>query len=246
MTAAPRTPTYLGAVPRAGPPAAVLVMASEAAWEGRVAALLRRDGLDAVVASARSLGAVPEALGGPPDVALLTHPSDHPDPLATIRRIRRRLPEAATVVVERALNASALRELVGAGADGIVLETDLDTKLPLVVRAVCAGQLCVPRKIRQVIEPRALSHREKQILGLVVAGLTNAQIAARLSLAESTVKTHLSSAYRRLGTRSRREAAALVLDQDDRFRRGVLIALGEYQIRMRALAPGSSARTTSN
>jgi hypothetical protein len=55
-----------------------------------------------------------------------------------------------------------------------------------------------------------------------VAGLTNAQIARRFYIAESTVKTHLSSAFRRLGVHSRREAAALIFASDDVLRRSVL------------------------
>jgi DNA-binding NarL/FixJ family response regulator len=57
-----------------------------------------------------------------------------------------------------------------------------------------------------------LSTREKQILGLVVMGYMNSQIAERLFLAESTVKSHLHSAFGKLGVRSRNEAVSLILD----------------------------------
>jgi predicted transcriptional regulator len=50
---------------------------------------------------------------------------------------------------------------------------------------------------------------------LVVAGCTNRQIARELYVAESTVKTHLSSALRKLDVRSRAEAAALILDPEE-------------------------------
>jgi DNA-binding CsgD family transcriptional regulator len=58
------------------------------------------------------------------------------------------------------------------------------------------------------------SLREKQVLQLVADGLTNAEIACRLFLSESTVKSHLSSSFRKLGVSSRSEAAAVVLDAD--------------------------------
>jgi DNA-binding CsgD family transcriptional regulator len=83
----------------------------------------------------------------------------------------------------------------------------------------------VPVTLRHLIQPPALSFRERQILGLAVVGLTNSQIAQRLYISESTVKAHLSSAFRRLGVRSRREAATLVLASDDVLRRTLLATL---------------------
>ena len=61
---------------------------------------------------------------------------------------------------------------------------------------------------------RGLTTREKQILTLMVTGQTNSQIASELFLAESTVKSHLSSAFGKLGVSSRSEAAAVILDPD--------------------------------
>jgi DNA-binding NarL/FixJ family response regulator len=55
------------------------------------------------------------------------------------------------------------------------------------------------------------------VLTLVRKGLTNAEIAERLYLAESTIKSHLSSIFTKFGVRSRREAAAVSLDLDPTF-----------------------------
>jgi DNA-binding NarL/FixJ family response regulator len=74
------------------------------------------------------------------------------------------------------------------------------------------------------VSPPALSYREKEVLELAAGGLTNSQIASRLFLAESTVKTHLSSVFRRLGVSSRREAAALIRVADNDTRRQLLPA----------------------
>jgi DNA-binding NarL/FixJ family response regulator len=114
-----------------------------------------------------------------------------------------------------------LRRAMRAGADGIVLDADLAFALVPTVRAVMAGQLAVPRALRRQLAPRPLSYREKEILSLVVRGFTNRQIADTLFLAESTVKTHLSSAFGKLDARSRSEAAALVLDPDAGFELGL-------------------------
>lgn len=119
---------------------------------------------------------------------------------------------------------SLLRRALRAGADGLILDADLLTALVPTVRAVSAGLLALPRALRRQVAPRPLSYREKQILGLVVRGYTNRQIADELFVAESTVKTHLSSAFDKLDTRSRAEAAALILDPEEGYGLGILPA----------------------
>ena len=108
------------------------------------------------------------------------------------------------------------------GAAGIVLEDDLARALAPTVRrwppATGRAEL-----VRRQIAPRALSFREKQMLGLVVLGYTNRQIADKLFLAEiGTVKTHLSSAFAKLDARSRAEATARILDPESGYGVGFL------------------------
>lgn len=117
------------------------------------------------------------------------------------------------VVSDGASNA-ALRRAMRAGVSGIVREGDVDRALVATAQALVAGQLAVPRGLGRDVAPQPLSHRERQILSLVVLGLTNAEIGRRLYLAESTVKTHLSSAFRKLDVRSRAEATARIQDLD--------------------------------
>jgi DNA-binding CsgD family transcriptional regulator len=59
------------------------------------------------------------------------------------------------------------------------------------------------------------SHREKQVLALLATGISNKEIAARLWLAESTIKAHISSAFSKLGVRCRKDAIAVVLDPEE-------------------------------
>ncbi len=120
-----------------------------------------------------------------------------------------------------------VRAALAAGAAGIVLHEALESTLGPCLRAVLAGQTCVPRDHWRQIEPPALSMREKQILGLVVMGYMNSQIAEQLFLAESTVKSHLSSAFGKLGVRSRNEAVNLILDPGRGLGMGILALGGE-------------------
>jgi DNA-binding NarL/FixJ family response regulator len=142
---------------------------------------------------------------------------------AIAEHVERRPGAAVVAAMPGAATGGMLRRALRAGADGIVFDEQVDRALVATVRAVTAGQLTVPLAMRRRIAPRPLSYREKEILSLVVQGFTNRQIADKLFLAESTVKTHLSSAFGKLDARSRSEAAALVLDPDGGFELGLPI-----------------------
>jgi DNA-binding NarL/FixJ family response regulator len=119
------------------------------------------------------------------------------------------------VAVSPGCRALALRRAVRAGADAVVLEQLLEDALAPAVRAVAAGLSVVPSALRNGTQRLAFSHREREVLRLAVTGHTNCEIASTLFLAESTVKSHLSSAYRKLGAGSRSEAASMIFDPDE-------------------------------
>lgn len=141
---------------------------------------------------------------------------------ALLRQFRRRYPAARIVLVCDSGNGRSIRRALNGGVEGLVLTDELERTLPSTVAAVWAGQRVTPAEIRPSVAKPALSFREKQILGMVVMGFTNGQIGARLFLAESTVKSHLSSAFTKLGVRSRSEAAALILDPEASVGLGIL------------------------
>jgi DNA-binding NarL/FixJ family response regulator len=122
-----------------------------------------------------------------------------------------------------------LRRVLRAGVAGLLVDDALDEALVATAHAVHAGQLAVPLSLRKHVAPRALSFREKQVLGLVVLGLTNREIADKLFLAESTVKTHLSSAFAKLDARNRAEAAAVIVDPHEGHGLGILSITGAEQ-----------------
>jgi DNA-binding NarL/FixJ family response regulator len=202
----------------------VAVVTREPGMVKRVEAALAREGVPAVVEQAgvdelwltrsRSQPRVVVVVDAPLESG--DADEDHP--------IHRRVPDAHVVAVMRQLQRRSIGRLLDAGADAIVLEPELELNLGLAIRSVCAGHVTVPRQLRHGVAVPALSHRERQILGLVTAGLTNDEIASRLYLSESTVKGHLTSAFRRLGVRSRREAVAMILASEESLRRSVLTA----------------------
>ena len=121
-------------------------------------------------------------------------------------------PNRPAVLICRRSDLPQVRSLVAVGVRGVVLEDELDVALDPTVAAVAAGQVCVPSDEARSLAPPVLSVREKQVLGLAAMGLSNREIAERLFVAESTVKSHLSSAFAKLGVRSRHEATDLIVN----------------------------------
>jgi DNA-binding NarL/FixJ family response regulator len=143
-----------------------------------------------------------------------------------IRRAREALGEMRLVACAPPADARSLRWAVDNGADGVVWDIRIDQALVPTLQCVCAGQLVVPRGARRQLQPPELTTREKQVLSLVVMGLSNGEIAGKLFLTESTVKSHLGTAFRKLGVRSRAEAARLVADPEHGFGMGILKITG--------------------
>jgi DNA-binding NarL/FixJ family response regulator len=217
-------------------PLGVAVAANDPLTLRRLAAVAAGDDL-VVTHAARSLE---ELAGlGAPDTHLLVAACDPTD--AGVRRALRELTGSAEapgmVVVSRQETPAAVKAAVRAGAGAVLFESDLEPVLGLAARAVAAGQVCVPAAGRAHVRREALSSREKQVLGLVVMGLTNVEIAGRLFLAESTVKSHLSSAFTKLGVSSRTDAAALILDPDEGLGTGILAIAGPHAQQPRAGLP---------
>ncbi len=145
-----------------------------------------------------------------------------------MRRLRRSLPNTYVIAVMPEDSRRGVRRSLEAGADGVVFETEVERALTLTVRAVIAGQTVVPAAARHEVDRPTLSGREKQVLAMVVMGMSNKAIAADLFLAESTVKCHLSSTFSKLGVRSRNEAADLILHSGDGGGLGLVAAPAAY------------------
>jgi DNA-binding NarL/FixJ family response regulator len=124
------------------------------------------------------------------------------------------------VVFSPQLDLPLARDALQAGADGFVHAEMMPDQLVRALAVAAKGELVAPRELLRYVLTKdqsgdlaALSARQREILGFVVEGLSNAEIGRRLYLSESTIKQHLRSAYKLLGVSNRTEAANL-------FRRG--------------------------
>lgn len=140
-----------------------------------------------------------------------------------VRTLRGQLPaESLIVAVGADDRRGAIHSALGAGARAYVALDRLNESFLPSLAAALAGQLVLPSERDGQLLVGVLTSREKQVLALVVMGMSNAEIATKLYLAESTVKSHLSSAFAKLGVRSRNEAAATILDPNSGVGTGIL------------------------
>ena len=173
--------------------------------------------------------AVETALACRPDVALVDIKMPVLDGLATVAEIRRHLPRVQTVMLTSFGTQPNAQGAIEAGAAGFVLKSCAPDELIRAVRAAHAGEAYLsPPITRYVLDmiPHAdvargqaaaarlatLSPREYQVLALLAEGLPNALIAARLRMAEASVKTYVSRLLAKLGCDNRVQAALLARD----------------------------------
>jgi DNA-binding NarL/FixJ family response regulator len=112
--------------------------------------------------------------------------------------------------------------VIAARLEGAVMVAEIERVLMPTLAAVAVGQCVVPRTIRQIVDRPPLSPRERQILAMVVLDFSNAEIARKLFVSESNVKNHLSSAFQKLGVKSRSAATELILDRESGLGPGIL------------------------
>jgi DNA-binding NarL/FixJ family response regulator len=130
-------------------------------------------------------------------------------------RIRELYPGVPLLVLGSQLDLELAWSALKNGADGFVHAQMHPAQVLSAVEVVQKGELAAPRQLlrwyflNQNENPKIgeLSARQREILKLVVEGLSNAEIAGRLYLSESTIKQHLRAVYKELGVRNRTQAA---------------------------------------
>jgi DNA-binding NarL/FixJ family response regulator len=167
-----------------------------------------------------------------PDVALLDIRMPRLDGLAAAEEIVRAVPGTAVAMLTTFSEQSYVDRALAGGATGFLLKSGDPYELIAGVRAVAGGAAFLsPKVARYVIEdlgragggrPAREAHartrvarltpREREVLGLVGAGLSNPEIAARLHLVEGTVKAYVSAVLDRLEVRNRVQAAIVAYE----------------------------------
>jgi DNA-binding NarL/FixJ family response regulator len=196
-----------------------------------------RVGVAAVLATAGDIEVVGEAADGReavelvrahrPDVAVLDIRMPHLDGVEAAAELTRIGATTPVLVLTTFADDASITRALGGGAAGFVLKTGDPQELVLGVRAVASGGAYLsPKVARRVLDGlptstragtahaqvAALTDREREVLGLIGAGLSNAEIGRRLHLVEGTVKIYVSTILSRLGARNRVQAAIVAHD----------------------------------
>ena len=155
-------------------------------------------------------------------------PEGEEDLSSEVGRLRELASEAAIVVFAASADLSLARAAVLAGADGFLHAGMPPEQVARALRKAHDGEEVMPRELLMELvsemvakerEPdlSSLGLRKLEILEMVAEGLSNAEIAKRLYLSESTIKQHLRVAYRALGIKNRTQAARLMRSRKEGY-----------------------------
>jgi two-component system, NarL family, response regulator DesR len=191
----------------------VLLAEDQAMVRGALSALLSREqDIEVVAEVARGDEVVKAALASKPDVALLDIEMPGGDGLAAAQAMRKALPACRVMILTTFGRSGYLRRAMESGAVGFLLKDAPASELARAIRRIMQGERVVDPDLALAALSEGtnpLTSREREVLAASLFGASMAEIAARLSLSEGTVRNHLSAAIQKLGAQNRMEAARL-------------------------------------
>jgi two-component system response regulator DevR len=156
-----------------------------------------------------------------PDVLLLDHRLPDGDGVASIKELRALRASMKVVVLTASVADHVLLAAMEAGASGFLSKTRGLDEVTAAVRAAAAGEAVVSPELLARLMPRLnrsggayhdeLTEREREVLGLLADGLTNAAIAERLTVSVHTVRNHITNLSLKLGAHSKLEALSIAV-----------------------------------
>jgi NarL family two-component system response regulator LiaR len=155
-----------------------------------------------------------------PDVVLMDMVMPEMDGATATRLIRQQSSTIQVVALTSFKEEAIVQNALQAGAIGYLLKDVSADELAGAIRAAAAGRVTLSPDIAEVIVHAAgqppkpgldLTDRERVVLALMVEGLNNTEIAKRLGVSPSTIKSHVSNVLTKLGVSSRTEAVTLAL-----------------------------------
>lgn len=158
-----------------------------------------------------------------PDVVLMDLVMPEMDGAKATRAIREQCPDIQVIVLTSFQEEDMVQRALEAGAIGYLLKSTTSDELAEAIRAAHAGRPALAPEAAQALLHAAqqpdttsihLTPREREVLTLLVRGLSNPEIAERLVVSRSTVKFHVSAILSRLGMDSRIEAVATALQNN--------------------------------
>ena len=155
-----------------------------------------------------------------PDVVLMDMVLPGMDGATATRTIRQQFPQVQVIALTSFKEGALIKNALEAGAIAYLLKDVSADELAQAIRAAYAGRATLSPDVAQVLVHAAsqppkpgldLTERERAVLTLMVEGLNNTQIAERLTVSPSTIKSHVSNILTKLGVSSRTEAVTLAL-----------------------------------
>jgi NarL family two-component system response regulator LiaR len=155
-----------------------------------------------------------------PDVVLMDMVMPEMDGAAATRVIRQKYPQVQVIALTSFKEGELIKTALEAGAIAYLLKDVSADDLVRAIRAAHAGRATLSPEAAQSLVETAnqpptpgldLTEREREVLALMVEGLNNTQIAGRLTVSPSTIKSHVSRVLSKLGVASRTEAVTLAL-----------------------------------